>query len=178
MTSDTELQNWKEEWRERTGPLPQWKARIRRQNLWMAGSAALLGVALALSTGWALRAGGSFAAGLASGMWLATVALGGYGWWVRRGAWKPGAQTTLAYMELAHRRAVAKARQLRFSSLLLLAVMVPIAIFLAWSRGGLGMRELALLAACGIELIFFHRYRRRKEREAERTRQLIAELKE
>ena len=177
MTIDSELQHWRQDWRERTEPLPEWKSRIRRQNLWMAGAVIALAVCLTLSTWWALQARSAFAAGLAVGMWLATVISGGYAWRVRRGAWKPDGQTTLAYMELAHRRAVAKARQLRFSFYFLLCAMLLFAAFSVWNERGLSLRDLALLAAFVIELIYFRRSRYRKQREAESTRKLIDEMK-
>jgi hypothetical protein len=146
--------------------------------LWIAAAVIVLGVALALSTAGAVRMRTSFAAGLAAGMWLATVIAGSYAWWIRRGAWKPHAQTTLAYMELAHRRAVAKARQLRFSSYLLLSVMLLFAIIAAWNWKPLSLRDAAILAALAIELLFFRHFRQRKQREAERTKRLIDDMKE
>lgn len=177
MTADTELENWKQEWGERTGPLPQWQTRIRRQNLWTAAAAVTLGVGLTLATAWAAQARTSFTAGLAVGMWLATLVLGSGAWWLRRGAWKPNAQTTLAYMELAHRRAVAKARQLQLSFYLLLSAILLLAIIAAWNWKAPSMRDLAILAVLGFELIYLRRFRQRKQREAERTRKLIDDMR-
>jgi Ca2+/Na+ antiporter len=178
VTTDSELETWQQEWCDRTEPLPKWKTKIKRQNLRMAVATIVISLFLALSTLWAVRTRSSFAMGLAAGGWLATVIAGSYAWWVRRGAWKPTAQTALAYIELAHRRAVAKARQLRFSFYFLLAVTLLFTAFLAWNGKALGARNLAILVALGIELVFFRQYRRRKQREAEQTKKLIDEMKE
>jgi len=178
VTTDNELETWKQEWRDRTEPLPEWKTKIKRQNLWMTAAAMGTGVCLVLSTLWAVEARSSFAAGLAVGMWLTTVIAGSYTWRVWQGAWKPSAQTTLAYMELAHRRALAKARQLRFSFYFLLVSTVLLALFLTWNAKALAARDVAIVAALGIELVFFRQLRRRKQREAEQMKKLIDEMKE
>ena len=109
MNHDTELEIWQREWQEQTEPLPDLKKKIRRQNLKTVAAIFAVCVCLAISTAAALRTRSSFMAGMAVGIAFAGVFLGGYAWWVRRGAWKPTAQTTLAYAELSHRRAVAKA---------------------------------------------------------------------
>ena len=177
MTTDSELETWQREWRDRSEPLPEWKRKIKRQNLRMAVAAVAIGVGLALSTAWAWRSRSSFAAGLAVGMWLTTVIAGSYAWRIRRGAWKPSAQTTLAYIELAHRRAVAKARQLRFSCYLVLAAILLLAPFLAWDSKARA-RDLAIIAALGIEWVFLRHYERRQRREVEQTKKLIDDMKE
>jgi Flp pilus assembly protein TadB len=177
VTTDSELEIWQQEWRDRTEPLPEWKRKIERQNVCTAVAGSVIAVSLALSTLCAVIVRSSFAAGLAVGMGVATVVIGGYGWWVRRGAWKPSAQTTLAYMELAHRRAVAKARQLRFSFYFLLATILVLAAFVAWREKALPWGEVAITVAVGIELVFLHRWRRRKQREAEETQKLIIQMR-
>lgn len=177
MTTDSELETWQQEWRDRTEPLPEWKRKIKRQNLRMALAMVAIGVCLALSTAWAERSRSSFAAGLAVGMWLTTAIAGSYAWRVRRGAWKPSAQTTLAYMELAHRRAIAKARQLRFSCYLVLAAILLLAPFLVLDSKARA-RDTAIIAALGIEAVFFRHYERRKRREVEQTKKLIDDMKE
>lgn len=177
MTTDTELETWQQEWRDRTEPLPEWKRKIKRQNLWMAVAALALGVCLAFSTVWAVRARSSFAAGLGAGMWLTTVIVGAYALRVRRGAWKPSAQTTLAYMELAHRRAVAKARQIRFSRYLLLAATLLFALFVAWDSK-VRVRDIAIIVALAMEWLFLRQYERRKRRDVEQTKKLTEDMKE
>lgn len=177
MTTDIELEIWRQQWRDRTEPLPEWKRKIERQNRWTVAAIIVAGGCLAVSTLWAVQSRSSFAVGLAAGMWLTTVIAGSYAWWVRRGAWRPCAQTTLAYMELAHRRAVAKTRQLRFSCYLLLAATLLLAIFAAWSSKDRA-RDAAIVLALGIESVLLGHYERRKRREVEQTKKLIDEMKE
>lgn len=177
MTTDMELEAWQQEWRDGTEPLPEWKRKIKRQNRWVAATTVVLGVCLSLSTLWALQARTSFVVGLTAGIWLTTVLACGYVWWVRREVWKPSAQTTLAYMELAHRRAVAKARQLRFSCYLLLAATLSLALFSVWDSKARG-RNAAIIVALGIESVCLRRYERRKRREIEQTKKLIDDMKE
>jgi hypothetical protein len=80
-------------------------------------------------------------------------------------------------MELAHRRAVAKARQLRFSSFLLLAATLLFALFVAWDSK-LRLRDIAIIGALGLEWVFFRHYERRKRREVKQTKELIEDMKE
>lgn len=177
MTTDTELQTWQQEWRDHTEPLPEWKRKIRRQNLWTAAAIVALCLCLAFATLWAWRSRTSFAIGFAVGLWVASTVAGSYAWWVRRGAWRPTAQTTLAYMELLHRRAVAKARQLRFSFYFLLLAILGFAGFMAWDWKGIKVRDVAIVAALAMELFFFRHYGQRKRREIEETKKLIEEMK-
>jgi hypothetical protein len=107
VSNDTELEIWRQEWRDQTEPLPELRKKIKRQNLRTAAAIVAIGVCLAVSTSVALKTRSPFMAGLAAGIVFASVFMGGYAWWVRRGAWKPTAQTTLAYAELVHRRAIA-----------------------------------------------------------------------
>lgn len=139
-------------------------------------------VLLAITTVQALRTRGSFVSGMAAGLWAAGLIAGGYGWWVRRGAWRPTAQTTLAYAELAHKRAVAKVRQLRFSFYFLLITIVVCAAFSVWDwrtlSPKLALIWAVILGATVAELFFFRYYSRRKQREIEETRKLIEQMRE
>ncbi len=178
MTIDTELENWQREWRHQTESLPELKRKIRRQNLRTVAAVVAICVCLALSTAGALRARSVFLAGLATGIAFASLFAGGYAWWVRRGAWRPTAQTTLAYAELSYKRAVAKARTLRFSFYFLLIATVLFAAFTAWNWKNFRARDGVILAAIVLELFFFKYYGRRKKREIEETKKLVDSLKE
>lgn len=178
MTIDAELETWRREWRDRAEPLPELKKKIKRQNLQTIAAGIVLAACLVFSTVEALRSHSSFMSGFAIGLWFATVFAGGYAWWVRRGAWRPSAQTTLAYVELSHQRAVAKVRTLRFSFYLLLATTLLFAVFGAWNWKAFAARDAVILAALALELIFFAYYGRRKKREVAETRKLLEQIRE
>jgi hypothetical protein len=171
VTTDIELETWKQEWRDQTDVLPEFKRKIRRQNIRTAAAIIAVCLCLAFSVVVALRTRSPFMAGMAAGIGFAGVFLGGYAWWVRRGAWKPTAQTTLAYAELCHRRAVAKARTLRFSFNFLLVT------FVAWNWRHFHARDGIVIAALVVELFVMKRYGRRKKREAAETGKLVNDLK-
>jgi hypothetical protein len=178
MTTDTELENWQREWREHTEPLPELKKKIRRQN-WQT-VAAIVGVCacLVFSTVRAIQTHSSFMAGGAAGIAFAGIVMGSYAWWLRRGSWKPSAQTTLAYAELAYKRAVAKARLLRFIFIFLLFTVVLFSGFLALKSGRIHPREMIIAAGMIVELFYIKRQERRKLQEVEETKKLLADIKE
>jgi hypothetical protein len=178
LTRDTELETWQQEWREQTEPLPALKKKIKRQNVRTAVAVAAIAVLLAFSTTQALLHHGSFMSGLATGLWFASLLMGGYGWRVRRGAWKPTAQTTQAYVELAYKRAVAKARTLRFAFYFLLTAAVLYAGFVAWNWKATSEKRLLGLVLAGmvIELFFLRHCARRKRQEIEETRKVMDQV--
>jgi Flp pilus assembly protein TadB len=177
-TIDLELAAWRRDWSTETEPLPELKRKIRRQNLRITVVVAALCVCLALSTIAAVRTRSSFMAGLATGMWFASLSLGSYAWWVRRGAWRPTAQTTLAYLELSYRRAIARARTLRFSFYFLLAGIVLSAAFFAWNWQQFTTTEALILAALVAELFFFSHKARRNKQEIKEMQKLLEQTKE
>ena len=56
MSNDTELEIWRQEWRDQTEPLPELRKKIKRQNLRTAAAIIAIGVCLAVSTSVALKA--------------------------------------------------------------------------------------------------------------------------
>jgi hypothetical protein len=182
VSNDPELETWRREWRDPDEPLPNLKRKIKRQNLRTVAATIAMCVLLAITTVQALRTRGSFVSGMATGLWTVSLVAGSYAWWVRRGAWRPAAQTTLAYAELAHKRAVAKVRTLRFSFYFLLTAMAVCTAFSAWNWRTLSPRSVlmwaVLLAAMVAELFYFRHYARRKQREVEETRKLIEQIRQ
>lgn len=178
MTIDNELETWRQQWHSETEPLPELKRKIKRQNLRTVAAVVAVCVCLALSTIEALRTRRSFAIGLASGIAFSSALMGSYVWWVRRGAWKPTAQTTLAYAELSYKRAVAKARSLRFAFYFLLIATTLFAGFMAWNWKHFHVRDGAIVAAMVLEMLLFQRLRRRKLQEMKETKKLIDDMKE
>lgn len=177
MTTDLELETWKQEWRDQTEPLPELKKKIKRQNLRTAAAIIAVCVCLAFSTVEALRHRSPFMAGVAAGIAFAGLFVGGYAWRARRGAWRPTAQTTLAYAELCHRRAIARARILHFSFRFLLVATVLLALLVGWNWRHFHARDGIILAALVVELFVFKRLGRRKVREVEETGKLVQDLR-
>ncbi len=178
MTTDFELETWQREWKEQTEPLPELKKKIRRQNLRTAWGVVATCLCLTVSTIWALRGHSSFMYGCAAGIGFAGALTGGYGLWASRGAWRPTAQTTLAYAELSHKRAIAKARTLRFMFFLLLTTAVLFAGFVSWNwRHFYIARDGVILAALAAELFFIKNRETRKNQEVKQTQKLLEDLK-
>jgi hypothetical protein len=178
VTVDTELENWRHEWRDRPEPLPELKRKIRRQNQRTAAAIVAVVVCLVISTVVALRTHNSFMNGLAVGIAFAGVLLGGYGWWVRRGAWKPTAQSTVAYADLSYKRAVARSRTLRFSFYFLLTATVLFVAFIAWNWTHFAARDGVVAVAMAVEVCFLKRSELRKKQEVEQAKKLLDNFNE
>ena len=178
MTRDLELEAWQRGWRAQTEPLPELKKKIARQNVRTWVAIVVIGVCLAVSTVQAWRTRSSFAEGLATGLWFSSVTLGAWGWWVRRGSWKPSAQTSLAYADLCHKRALAKLRVVRFAFYFLLLVIVLYASFVASHHKSLTGMEAPILAALVVEVVVFRYQQRRQRGEIDKTGALVEELRD
>jgi hypothetical protein len=175
---DTELATWQQEWREQTEPLPDVRKKIRRQDQRTTMAIAAACILLLLSSIAAFRTRSSFFLGLAAGLWLSCLTMGTYIWRVRRGTWKPAAQTTAAYIELWHKRAVAKERIVRFAFRFLLVATVLYAGFTAWNWRHFSAIPVVVLAAMIAELFWFIRIARKKRRETELTQKLLKSSRE
>ena len=175
---DTELENWQREWREHTEPLPELKKKIKRQNWRTAGAIVAICVCFVSATVFALRTHSAFLAGGAAGIAFASIVLGGYALHVRRGAWKPSANTTLAYAELTHKRAVARARILSFTFYFLLCVALLFSGFVGWNWRRAHPRDFLIDAALIAELFFIKWQQRRKLSEVQETKKLVDDIRE
>jgi hypothetical protein len=178
MKLDSELESWQQEWRAQTQPLPELKRKIRRQNLRTIGAISAICLCLAASTIAAFRNHSPLMAGVAAGISFAGLFLGAYGWWVQRGAWKPTAQTTLAYAELCYKRAVAKVRILRFAFYFLLVATVLYTGFVIWNWKHFRAFSWAMAAVLIVELFFIHYRGQRKQQDVEETKKLLDTIKE
>jgi hypothetical protein len=176
VTIDTELETWRQEWQSETEPLPDLKKKIKRQNLRMIAGVVVIGICLVISTALARRS--SFMSGLAVGIWFSSLCMGAYNVWNRRGAWKPTAQTTLAYAELYYKRAIARAKTLRFAFYFLLTAIVLYGTYVTWRWKGLSGLETAIFTGMMIELLFFQYLRHRQTREIETSRNLLERVRE
>lgn len=171
--TDTELAAWQHDWSASTEPLPDYARTIRRQNRRLVVSTVLVGVATAIASTVAIVTRRSFLIGLATGLWLTALVVGGYSWWSRRGAWTPAAETTRAYVTLLHARAIAQVRTLTLACGLLLAAATPLAGLVVWNGGAITKTTAVIFAALGLEVIILWRKRRRAVREVDRTSALI-----
>jgi hypothetical protein len=176
MTTDAELEVWRQVWCDQTAPLPELKKKIRRQNLRTVAGIIAIVLCIAISTYEAWLHRSVFMAGMATGASFASLAVGAYAWSVRRSAWKPSAQTTLAYAELAWNRAVAKARLLRFSFYFLLAASFLLAAMLAWHRSTSPFRDWGIVVALAGESLYMRYMGQRKLREVAETKKLVDDL--
>lgn len=176
MSADLELEAWQQEWRSQADPLPDLKKKIRRQNVRMVVAIVMICLCVAVSATLAWRMRSLFFAGIAAGITFGGIVMGSYALRVRRGAWKPSAQTTLAYAELSYKRAVAKARMLHFSSHFLAVMLILFAGFSAWNWRAVHVREFATFGALVAEAIWLKLYGRRKTREITKCKKLLDEV--
>jgi hypothetical protein len=170
---DTELATWQQEWRAQTEQLPDVRKKIRRQDRQTMIAIALACICMVLSALAAWRMHRAFYSGLAAGIWFSCLTMGAYVWRVRRGTWKPAAQTTAAYIELWHKRAVAKERIARFAFRFLLAASILYAGFAAWNWEDFSARSAVVLAAMTAELFLFDYIARKKRQEIKTTQKLL-----
>jgi len=178
MTTDTELESWQREWRTNTEPMPELKKKIKRQDQQTVAAIIAVCVCLAVSIIAAVYRHSYFMAGTAAGIGFASVIMGGYILRVRRGSWKPAAQTTLAYAELSHKRAIAKIRTLHFGFYFLLCATVLFTGFLALSSNHIHRRDMIVAGLMVAELFYFKQLQRRKQQEVIETKKLIDDIKE
>src|SRR5262249_36808958 len=99
-------------------------------------------------------------------------------WWVKRGAWKPASNTTLAFAELMHKRAQAKARILHFAFYVLLVTVVLFSGFLGWNLKRIHLRDVFIDTALIVEVFYIKRQERRKLQEMKETKKLIEDIRE
>jgi len=176
VIADTELEAWRQEWREQPSALPELKRKIRRQNARTIAAVVAICTLLIASAIVAVLYHSSLVTGFACGLAFAGVTLGAYGWYVQRGAWKPTAQTTLAYAELAHRRAVGKVKVVRAAQVLLLAVILAGVALIAWSWHHVHVRDWVILAALIAEMFFLRNRERRQKSAVVESKKLLDDL--
>jgi hypothetical protein len=173
VSKDIELDAWREDWHSHTEVLPDLKKKIARQNRRMVGTFFVLCLCLGSVTTEAVRTRSSFVCGVAVGLWFASIAVGGYTYWVRRGAWRPAAQTTRAYLELSYKRATAKKRTIRFAFFFLLVTIVPYGIFCVSHWKATARLAVPTLAGMALELALLKHLERRKASEVAETKRLL-----
>jgi hypothetical protein len=190
---DRELQTWQKEWRNATEPLPEIQKKIKRQNrgfvLGNTGAALAFFGGLALSVVAVRQEPSPERIAWAVGIWVLAFVSGGYRLWNQRGTWRAATQSTRAFVELAHKRTVAKLRSIRFSFYAIGAWAIFCAVLTAWRWNALFPEFHAHLAeyvgALGGSLLMFVAaflylawYQRRKTTELEQTKRILEAMKE
>jgi hypothetical protein len=192
MIEDRELDTWREQWGSVAEPLPEMQRKIKRQNLRFVFSNLLAAIGFVgglifavlvwheqsrLGTGWAV------------GVCILMFVCAGYRVWAQRGTWRPETQSTRAFVELWHRRVVARIRLLRMASYIVPAWIVFCALLTVvnWTTIGPDFKAhpaewLAPLVASFLVLpvIFFWSawYRRRKLAELDQVEKILSEMKD
>jgi len=164
MSLDLERERWRQEWSFDTEPLPELTRRVRGQNRRLLAGGIALAACLAAATVVALRAPGSEWSGFAIGVWAAAVVGGGYALWVRRGTWEPAAQTTHAYADLLHRRAIATLAKTVFLRRALTVVLLAYGALMVWNVPRLTPRTMAVAALLALETMLFRAIEARRRR--------------
>jgi O-antigen/teichoic acid export membrane protein len=128
VIEDRELDIWREQWRSAAEPLPEIQRKIKWQNLRFMISnvaAAILLIAVLIFAMWAVRQHPSrLRIGWAVGISVLVFVSAGCRLWVQRGTWRAESQSTRAFVELRHRRLMARLRLIRMANYLLPAWLV------------------------------------------------------
>jgi hypothetical protein len=179
VSADFELDAWRREWSVDTEPLPELERRFRAQNRRLLVGALAIAGCLAIGTVIAIRhPWDSGWGGFALGLWASSLAGIGYALWVRRGTWEPASETTGAYLDLLHRRAVAQLRKLVFLRRCLLVVLVAYTAVLLWKGWRFDVRSALLVAAFALEAWWMRRLERRRRRDVEDAAALARRMRQ
>ena len=191
MTEDRELELWREQWTSAAEPLPEIRKKIRRKNFFFVVSNALSATALLAALIFAaivVRHDPSrLRVGWAIGITLLIFVGGGYRLWVQRGTWRAETESTKAFVELWHRRVLAKLRLLHAASYLVACWITFCAVLAAinWAAiapdvhahptDWLKVLGAVVLMVAGM-YIWLAWYRRRKLAELNEAKKILDEL--
>jgi hypothetical protein len=162
MTNDRELDTWREQWSSVAEPPAEFQRkvqqRIKRQDQRFVLGNVLTAIAFLGMLIFALfmrHQSSWMGTGWATGICVLVFGAAGYRVWVLRGAWRPQTQSTRAFMELWHKRVVARIRLLRISIYVSLGWIIFCAALTAadWTTIGQNVRAhpkdwVELLVAC------------------------------
>jgi hypothetical protein len=155
---DDELLAWRTDWQAEAGPSPEALAAIRRRvkrqsrgmALLLAGELTLAAGALVVLIGFAVRHPDPVDVMTMAGLCLLTLWATACSLWLRRGLWKPEAETVAAFLALAVDRGNRRLRSLRAAWWLLGG---EVALFIPWIWHSLPIRGGSLAAAYGFLLL-------------------------
>ncbi len=194
MIEDRELHNWREQWKNVAEPPADFPHTVHQRiksedRRFMLGNLATLIAFLGLlifalyirhQSNWMGR-------GWATGICLLVFVSVGYRLWMLRGTWRPETQSTRAFVELWHKRVVARIRLLRISIYVSVGWIISCAVLTAvnWATIGRDVRAhpgdwVGLLIACVLmqPVIWYWAawLRRRKLRELNEVKEILDEM--
>ena len=162
MSNDREFDTWREQWSSAAEPPADFRRkvqeRIRRQERRFVLGNILTAILFfgMLIFAWFMRHQSTWMGpGWATGVWVLVLVAGGCRVWVLRRTWRPQTQSTRAFAELWHKRAVACIRLLRISIYLSLGWIIFCAVLTAANWRTIGQdvgahpkEWVALLVVC------------------------------
>jgi Na+/melibiose symporter-like transporter len=196
MIEDTELHNWREQWRGTAAPpaefLRKVQQRIKRQDRrFVLGNVftIIAFIGLLIFALYMRRESASLGTGWATGICILVFVVAGVRVWVLRQTWRPQTQTTRAFVELWHKRVAARIRLLQISIYLSLGWLAfcAVAITENWATIGRDVRAnpqqwIALIIVCVLmqPVLWYWAslLRRRKLAELREVAQILHELDE
>jgi hypothetical protein len=179
VSLDLEWEGWRREWSADTEPLPALQRKVRAQNRRFGLGIAAIALCLAAGAVLALtHPSDSGWSGFAAGLWITCLVAGGYVWWIRRGTWEPSAETTQAYVELLHRRAIAEGRKLAFLRGCVWVALAGYGAFLLWRGRGVSVPAGLVIAGLLLEALWIHTLARRRRHAVDEAAALMERLSE
>jgi hypothetical protein len=135
MIEDYELDLWRKQWRTVAGPSPDFQRKIQRRiklqdRRFLLGNV-LTAVAFPGILIFALfvrHQANSLGTGWATAICMLLLVSAGYRVWAMRGTWRPDTQSTRAFVELWHRRVLARLLMLRISIYVALGWLILCAV--------------------------------------------------
>jgi len=122
MIEDRELDVWRDQWGSMAGPSPEFQRKIqqkikRQDRRFVLGNllTAIAFVGILIFAVLVRHQASRLGTGWATGICVLVLVSAGYRIWVLRGTWHPESQSTRAFVELWHRRVLARLRLLRIS---------------------------------------------------------------
>jgi hypothetical protein len=105
MQPDLELEGWRREWQAHDAIEPAIKQRVERESRQMRRGVAMEVVVSVVMAGgtlvWAAISRREDAVALAAGVWILVAIAWIASWMLKRRAWKPATETTVAFLELS-----------------------------------------------------------------------------
>jgi Na+/melibiose symporter-like transporter len=196
MIEDRELNSWREQWGGFAEPSAEFQSKVRQRikrhdRRFVLGNvlAAVALFGILIFAVFMRHQSSSMGTGWATGICVLVFVSTGFRIWILRGMWRPQTESTRAFVELWHRRLLARIRMLRIAVYLSLGWIVVCAALTAVNWGTIGPdvkarpRDwLEVLVACVLmqPVLWFGAkwLRRRKLAELNEVKNILDEMKE
>jgi Na+/melibiose symporter-like transporter len=194
MIQDRELDSWREQWGNVVGPSPEFRRtlqkKIKRQSqrfLLANLLTAIAFVGILIFAAFMRHQSSWMGTGWATGICVLVFVSAGYRVWASRGTWRPETQSTRAFVDLWHKRVVARIRMLRISMYVSVGWVISCAALTAanWATIGQEVRAhpkdwVEVLVACVLmqPVIWYWAawLRRRKLAELNEVKKILDEM--